>query len=171
MTPEHAECDRKTLDRDRYIPAYLLRLSNGMSRSASRVYRALFGVGIIEWRILSILSIESFVTAQRICDAIDLDRGAASRTLEVMSRKGLVHIAADVTDNRKRPITITRSGKTVHDQLLTIATKRQRLLLRNFSADELGELRTLLRQMTANLDAVYRHDRALARDAPRPKRK
>jgi hypothetical protein len=55
---------------DRWVPAHLLRLGNGMSRSASRLYLARFGVGVIEWRILSILSYTSFVTAQTICAEI-----------------------------------------------------------------------------------------------------
>jgi DNA-binding MarR family transcriptional regulator len=153
--------NRKVLDRDRYIPGHLLRLANGMSRSASRVYLALFDVGIIEWRILSILSIESYVTAQRICEEIDLDRAAASRSLRVLEAASLVRVNDDVTDNRKRPITLTDAGKALHERILAIATKRQKLLMRGFSAADTETLLDMLGRMETNIEDVYSHDAQL----------
>jgi len=156
---------RKVLDRDRYVPGHLLRLANGMSRSASRVYLALFGVGVIEWRILSILSIESFVTAQTVCEEISLDRAAASRSIKELESRRLIRVTDDVTDNRKRPIAITEAGKSLHDEMLAIATRRQKLLLRGFSAEETDQLLALFKRMTDNLNAVYAHDGELIKNA------
>jgi DNA-binding MarR family transcriptional regulator len=162
MARDNSKATRKTsTHRDRWIPAHLLGLGNGMSRSASRVYLALFGVGVIEWRILSILSYTSYVTAQTICEEIDLDRAAASRSLRVLESRGLVRITDDVTDNRKRPITMTAAGKALHDQIYSIASKRVRLLMRGFSTDEVELLLSMFRRMAENLQGVYAHDEEL----------
>lgn len=153
--------NRKVLDRDRYVPGHMLRVANGMSRSASRLYLALFDVGIIEWRILSILSIESFVTAQRICEAIDLDRAAASRSVRVLESMGLVRFNDDVTDSRKRPITLTEAGKALHARILAVVSRRQKMLMRGFSTAETDVLLAMLKRMESNLQEVYEHDAAL----------
>jgi DNA-binding MarR family transcriptional regulator len=162
MASVKSKSSRKNSDHlDRWIPAHLLRLGNGMSRSASRLYLAMFGVGVIEWRILSILSYTSYVTAQTICDEIALDRAAASRSIHVLEERGLVRVADDVTDNRKRPITMTTAGKALHDQIYEIASKRVRLLMRGFSQEETETLLAMFRRMAVNLQEVVAHDEGL----------
>jgi DNA-binding MarR family transcriptional regulator len=162
MTQDSAARTRAgLLDRDRYLPGYLLKLANGMSRSASRAFLSLFDVGVIEWRILSILCIESNVTAQHICTTIALDRAAASRSLSILNKKGLVLLADHLTDNRKRPITITRKGKVLHDKMLAIAVRRQNILTEGLSEPEIDVLLSLLRRLVANLENVFEHDARL----------
>jgi DNA-binding MarR family transcriptional regulator len=157
----NAKTRRKLLDRDRYIPGHLLKLANGMSRSASRAYLSVFGIGVVEWRILSIVCIESYVTAQNICTAIEMDRAAASRSLRVLEGKGLVKVADDLLDYRKRPITITKSGKELHDTMLAIVVRRQNILTNDMSPSEIDTLLGLLIKLESNLDAVFAHDAKL----------
>lgn len=162
---------RKVLNRDEYVPGHLVKLANGMSRSASRLYLSLFDVGIIEWRILSILSIESYVTAQRISEAIELDKGAASRNIRVMENKGLIKLAEDVTDNRRRPITLTEAGKVLHAKILAIVIRRQRLLLGGLSQQQIDQLLATLKQMEVNLEHVRAYDEGLIKaSGNKPKR-
>src|SRR3977135_3920820 len=53
------------LNLDRYVPGLLTFVSSKLSRGASAVYRNLFGIGITEWRILSLLALEPGIPAQR----------------------------------------------------------------------------------------------------------
>ena len=46
-----------TLHLERYVPGLLAWLSNKLAGDASKVYRSRFGVGIVEWRILSYLAV------------------------------------------------------------------------------------------------------------------
>ena len=155
----------KVLDREHYIPLYLINLANGLSRSASRVYLARFGVGIIEWRILSILSIESNVTSVHICQSIELDRAAASRSLRVLEEKKLVSITKDKDDNRKRLIIITAKGKTLHDKILDIVLKREKLLLKNLPKEQVDQLRDSLKDLSENALKVYEYDSKLIKES------
>jgi DNA-binding MarR family transcriptional regulator len=155
----------KVLNREKYIPFHLINLANGLSRSASRVYLANFDIGIIEWRILSILSIESSVTSVHICQSIELDRAAASRSLRVLEEMKLVTVTKDKADNRKRLIIITAKGKSLHDKILEIALKREKLLLKGLSKDQLTELRMTLKALSENATEVYKYDAEVIKSA------
>jgi DNA-binding MarR family transcriptional regulator len=151
-------------DRDRYVSYHLLKLANGMSRSASRVFLALFGVGIIEWRILSILAVDSYVTAQTLSERIALDRGAASRSIRELEQLRLVKVANSVTDNRKRPITITPKGYALFQKLATIIVKRQQLLLGGLSELQVNQLLETFNRMEQNLTTVHAFDDGLIQE-------
>jgi DNA-binding MarR family transcriptional regulator len=162
--PAKKTSKKNVLNRDKYIPFHLINLANGLSRSASRVYLAKFDIGIIEWRILSILSIESNVTSVHICQSIELDRAAASRSLRVLEDKGLVTVAKDKTDNRKRLIEITSKGKSLHDKVLEIALKREKILVKKLPKSQLKQLRETLKALSENAIEVYKYDAELIKD-------
>ena len=162
--PAKKTSKKNVLNRDKYIPFHLINLANGLSRSASRVYLAKFDIGIIEWRILSILSIESNVTSVHICQSIGLDRAAASRSLRVLEDKGLVTVAKDKIDNRKRLIEITSKGKSLHDKVLEIALKREKILVKNLPKSQLKQLRETLKALSENAIEVYKYDAELIKD-------
>ena len=79
----------RTVDRDRFFPFFISTIANKVSRGGSRVYLRLFGIGIIEWRILYALAADPNLSANAICSRIDLDKAAASRSIQVLERQKL----------------------------------------------------------------------------------
>ncbi len=70
-----------------YAPFLLNAVSNAWGRKTSTIYRRDFGLGITDWRVISMLNIEPGITASRICDVIRLDKAAASRSLKTLMQK------------------------------------------------------------------------------------
>ena len=156
---------RQTLDRNKYVPAYLIGLANRYSRGASKLYLKLFGVGIIEWRMLSVLSIEGKLSANAICERIDLDKAAASRSVKVLLDNGLVTTEVDPQDSRKHLLDLTPAGEALHDRILAVALKRQDRLLRELSREEVKTLLSLLKRLSDGLEKVEKFDEELASSA------
>jgi DNA-binding MarR family transcriptional regulator len=154
------DSETELLNRDQYIPWFLVRLSNGMTRGASKTYLKLFGVGIMEWRILSMLAIEGGILAAYICETLELDKASASRSIKTLQALNLIDVD-EKASQRARKLYLTEEGKALHDQILKIAVERARLLTRNVSADEKAFLLALLRRMVSNLAAVDAYDSAL----------
>ncbi len=144
----------KLLNRKNYIPFYLINIANQYSRGASRIYLRLFGIGVIEWRMLSVISIEKVVTANQICAAIHLDKGAASRSLKTLVSRDLVNIYADAQDSRKRLVSLTQKGIALHDEIIKIALAREKHLTANFTAEEHDMAVKLLKKMNENLTHI-----------------
>lgn len=140
----------KTIDRDRYFPAFISSIANKISRGGSRVYLKLFGIGIIEWRILSVLADNPQTTANAICAVMDLDKAAASRSIQVLERLGYVGTATDPGDGRKRTVVLTPAGQSLHDRAIKVALRREQQLLSGFTDSEREVFLSLLRRMHAN---------------------
>jgi DNA-binding MarR family transcriptional regulator len=144
------------LDLSRYVPGLLTFLANKLSRSASVLYQREFGVNVTEWRIMAQLAIEPGIPASRICQVIGFDKGPVSRSLATMERKGILTIAVDPADARRRVIALSAEGRSLHDRIIAVALERERRLLACLSIEERERLIASLSAMHENLPAVSR---------------
>jgi len=143
-----------TLDLNRYVPAFVTFIANKLSNSATVLYQRNFGVNVTEWRIMSLLAIEPGIPASRICHVIGFDKGAVSRTLALMQKRGLVAIRTAPDDGRSHAISLTARGRATHDKVIVAALDRERKLLSCLNKDEQEILIELLRRIHENLGAV-----------------
>lgn len=161
----------KNGERDRSLPLVISTIANRISRGGSRVYLQLFGIGVIEWRILHVLAEDSGATAQSVCNRIDLDKAAASRSLQVLDQRGYVVAAAHPNDARKRTLSLTPAGRALFERVLPIANQREQHLLRGFSDSEREVLLGLLRRMYANAAEMDGREEEAPAAAPRTRRR
>lgn len=145
---------RSTLNLDHYIPGLLTFLTNKMSSGASACYRKHFGIGIVEWRVLSMLALESHITANRMVQVIGLDKSAVSRALQLLEREGYTTSEVDVQDARRYTVALTEKGYELHDRVLVTALERESLLLSDLDSEEVKLLISFLHRMSAKLDIV-----------------
>jgi DNA-binding MarR family transcriptional regulator len=153
-----------TLDLQRNVPALLVFLANKLTASASGLYRAHFGVGTTEWRVMALLAIEPDIAAKRICEVIGFDKAAVSRTIQLLRERGLIAVRPLPQNSRSATLALTTKGRKLHDRIMLVALERERRLLSCLAADEARDLIDMLNRMHANLGAV---DQAI--DIPRPK--
>jgi DNA-binding MarR family transcriptional regulator len=142
------------LDLERYVPALITFIANKLSRSATVMYQNRFGVNVTEWRILVLLAIEPGIPASRICQVIGFDKGPVSRTLSIMQERELVTIKTDPKDGRTHSISLTPTGRAIHDDIIVIALERERRLLACLQKEEREVLINLLGRVHGNLAAV-----------------
>ena len=145
---------RRVIDIDSYAPFFLAAVNNALSRGASQLYRREFGVGIVSWRVLSMLAIEPGVTAVRICDVIHLDKSATSRALKDLHKNGYLKFIASSTDPRIRRWWLNEDGYRLHDNILEIALKREKVLLDGVSAEDRQVFLKVMKTMRDNLEKL-----------------
>ncbi len=146
------------LNLTRYVPALLMFLSNKLSSGASQCYRKHFGIGVVEWRMLSMLAVENDITANRICQTIGLDKSAVSRSLQSLEVAGHICSQVDSKDARRYTVSLTDSGKALHERVLKVALERERRLLSGLSASEVDTLIELLGRLHAQVANVNDYD-------------
>ena len=142
------------LDLSVYLPHHLTVIANRWARGSSRIYLARFGVGVNEWRIMSMIAVEPGVSAHRAGQVTAVDKAVVSRTLKVLEGRGLVTVTQDPDDNRKTALRLTPAGFALHDEIVAVALERQRRLLEGFSEAEIAQLTDFALRMVANLPAV-----------------
>ena len=144
------------LDLDRYVPFFLSSIGNKLSRGASRIYLARFGIGVNEWRLLANLKVRGTASAGAICEASGIDKAAASRATGRLQALGLIQAVPDRADARSRTLSLTPAGEAMHDAIIRIALDRERALLAGLDAAERDQLIALLGKLYANVDRLDR---------------
>jgi DNA-binding MarR family transcriptional regulator len=149
-SPTREARGRAVVDIDTYIPYFLVSVNNAHSRTASKLYLERFGIGVADWRVISMLACEPGITARRICDVVALDKAATSRSLSTLAGKGLVTGDAPQRDPRRRTWRLTATGDTLHDAILQVALSRERALIAGVDPADLEAFLRVMRIMRRN---------------------
>lgn len=148
----------RSVQDERFAPYFLTVLSNKFFNGTSRVFRARFGVGLNEWRLLSALRNVPGNRAQRISKALGVSKSIISRSSRQMISSGLV---TERLRDGQRLLWLTDRGVELHDTIIQLALRREAALLDGFSEAELDTLFKLFRRMEANLKIVEELDREM----------
>jgi DNA-binding MarR family transcriptional regulator len=139
------------LDITNYIPFFLSSINNALSRGASSIYRERFGIGISEWRTVSMLAIEPNLTAARICEVVNLDKAATSRALATLDEMGYLGSLTSENDPRKRRWWLNEKGYELHAQIIRIALGREEALIEGIDPEDLEATLRAMRLMMKNV--------------------
>jgi DNA-binding MarR family transcriptional regulator len=140
------------------IPYLIGAISNLLSSGASQLYRGEFGIGLAEWRLMWVMSHDSPLTVQRASQIMGIDKGATSRALAGLQKRGLVRVTVDQQDSRRRLIELSASGRKLRDRMMIVSQERERRLDAVFSGQELMTLRALLKRLLAHAPHVSEFD-------------
>ena len=113
-------------------------LSMRMSRSASSYYQQHWNIGTTEYRLILALGIEHGCTAVRVATAADVDKAAASRSLQVLQKDGLVEL---IKHGREMKVLLTSAGESLYRQLQAGTLRREARITRGMSATQVKRLR------------------------------
>ncbi len=133
------------------IPYLLGAISNRTVTAGSRFYRDRFGIGLTEGRLIYVLGYEGVLTARLASEIMGIDKGAISRALAGLQRRGFVELKVDDGDTRQRRIRFTKAGQALYDRLIIASLERERALLSVFNKKEVQVLAALLKRLHAHV--------------------
>lgn len=133
------------MELDKFVPALMTFIANRLTNSGSALYRRAFGIGMMDFRIMAMLSIEPGASGARIAEVIDLDKAAVSRTLASLEKRKYVHVMPGA--GRARKLSLTRAGEALYQKAWQLSQERERRLLSLLSSDEQRVLREILQRL------------------------
>jgi DNA-binding MarR family transcriptional regulator len=137
------------LDLEAYIPTYLTQCTNKWASSSSRMYLVRFGIGINEWRVMTLLASAPGITASRMSVIMGLDKALVSRAIVVLEEQKYATRGLPQSKGRREAF-LTPGGWSLHNKILKLALAREAKLLHGFSKAEIGTLLKLLKRLTEN---------------------
>lgn len=148
----------QTLSISRTPPMLLSFAANKFTEAASNYFKENLGLGGVDWRLLLFLARKPGVTAAEASRTIGVDKGTVSRSVSRLSENKLV-IASDLHANgRSRGLSLSPSGRALHDKILMVAMKQQTHLLKGFSEAEVKVFCDLLLRFSNNLEDLIQMD-------------
>lgn len=152
----NVERDGATLHIGQFLTFQIIRLANAAKANVTRKYLADFGLSVPEWRLLAMTVRFEPVRFSELVANSSIDKGQASRTLQVLTRRGLI-AAQTLGGGRRRAaesgapviLTITPKGRRLYETLLPVAQRNQARLLYLLTREERRALWTILNKLFA----------------------
>ena len=142
------EADEPALvDHDRYLPFLFSTIATALSIGSADFYMRTFGIGVTEWRVLSVLAAEPALGASVVGRRANLDKAAVSRSLKLLEDRGYVATTDDLSDARRRLSGLTVAGQALYGRVLTAARSREENLVEGLSSQEVETLIRLLQHV------------------------
>ena len=126
-----------------FVTFRLTRLSNALRTNVTKRYLEEFGLSLPEWRLLALVTRFSPLRFSELTSRSNMDKGQVSRTLRVMTKRGLTKMKAlkrgtAYAEALAAPVvvSVTPKGKSLYKAVLPAAQKRQAEVLSTLSDSE-----------------------------------
>jgi DNA-binding MarR family transcriptional regulator len=143
--------DGRKLEVEDFLSMRFANLSALFHRKVTRRYLLSHGIGLPEWRTMTILAHHAPISTRALRDISEMDKGQMSRALDVLARRGLIRRDPDANHLLRQVINITEAGHSLYNEIMPDARRSQAMLLLSMTVAErkalhsaLGKLRALV---------------------------
>jgi MarR family transcriptional regulator, temperature-dependent positive regulator of motility len=127
-------------------------LANLFTGGVYRQVAAQHGVARSEFVVVFCLRMLGELTAQDIVDITGRPKNSISRSVNAMLERGFVARRVDPDNARRSPLTLTRTGKALYDDVLPLFQAREAAMLAVLTARERETLNKLLAKLAVRDD-------------------
>ena len=113
---------------------------------------AKYNITAKQFVLLVLLAEDDGITQQEIVERAASDPNTIRAMLLLLEKNGMVKRGQNITDSRKRHITITQKGRHAYENALKDSEPIRKQMYESFSNDELKMLKTFLDRLIKSLD-------------------
>lgn len=140
---------------DGYLPYLLNRAGARIAMAFSKEVRPL-GATLQTWRVLAALRERDGRRMGDLSETTSIEVSTLTRLVDNMENEGLVARRRDAADARAVTLHATPAGRRMTRMILPIAERYEKVALLGFSEAEATVLKTALRRLFDNMDALRR---------------
>ena len=149
----------------RALPSFRLhRLARLIEREGEAEYLRLFGLRMVECRIVGLAGAPGGTTLKQLTEELELDKAHGSRLVARLVARGLVGRLDNPADARSPSLRATAAGLRLRAEIFTAAQARNSALLSVLPAAESAAWLASLDRLTAGLRGWLPHPEAAPRD-------
>ena len=119
----------------------------------ARLHAAGIDITIDQWLVLKTIHESPDVTLQQVGTAVFKDFASVTRIVQLLERKGLLRRRPHPVDGRRSELALTSSGQSVIRTVEPIVQANRRQALDGIDAEQVTQLRAVLKRITENCDA------------------
>jgi DNA-binding MarR family transcriptional regulator len=110
-------------------------------------------ITIDQWLVLKTIHESADVTLQQIGAAVFKDFASVTRIVQLLERKGLLRRTPHPSDGRRSELALTSAGESLIRTVEPIAQANRRQALEGVDAEQVAQLRAVLKRIVENCDA------------------
>ncbi len=150
---------------DEYLPYKLNVLAETVREPLSRHYADRHGIGLPEWRVLSVLGQHGTLTAKDICAIARMHKTKVSRALSVLDARGYVERTVNKSDMREAFVSLTEQGNSLYDSLSDTAVTYGERLQAALSGEEREAFEKILHRLMSHSEELAKEWRTTSRSS------
>lgn len=154
---------RKRSGFDEFIPAKIMTLATLLRRATALRFTRLFGVSLVEWRVIMRLAANPGISTTQLSDRIGLNKGQVSRAVASLADRGLIRSEPHPSDTRKAVLSLTSEGDGLHQDMMVAGIARHAEFFDGISVDDLAVATRVLDQLTDKAHDSLLDEQALSR--------
>ncbi|NNJ67157.1 MAG: MarR family transcriptional regulator [Boseongicola sp.] len=131
-------------DLEEFLPYQLAVLAERTSRAFEAEYRARFGIGVAEWRVLAHLSQSPSVSVRDIQKQVAMEKSRVSRAASRLEASGFILRRPDPGDGRLIALELTAKGRDLIATMAPVAAAFEAEMMERLGADGDAFRRALL---------------------------
>lgn len=140
--------DDDDFDLDLFLPYLLNQAAEAAGRDFQAVYKARYGIGRSEWRVLFHLGQDGPLTAKQIASRAMMHKTKISRAVAALAVRRFLTRERSETDRRCEHLHLTPAGQAAYRDLRREAARYDARLVSRFAPEESAQLRTMLLRLS-----------------------
>ncbi len=140
---------------DSYLPYLLNRAGARIATAFGEEVRPL-GATLQMWRVLAALRERDGRRMGDLSETTSIEVSTLTRLVDAMEKKGLVARRRDAGDARVVALHVTPAGRRLTQRIIPIAERYERVALAGFTPRKPIRLKTALRRLYVNMEALER---------------
>ena len=129
-------------------------IANKQTHASSSQLRKDFGIGIVEWRCMAMLSLEESVSAARICQVGGMNKSLVSKALNKLQQLNYVEPTSSAGTQKPVLLKLTTAGQTLFQKMLKRAFIAETESTKGLSQEEQHELLRMLKIIYNNIEGL-----------------
>ncbi len=126
-------------------------LARLLDRESKQLLDTEFGISLVEWRILSALSVRGGMTIGDLAKMSGFDKSQISRAATLLENAGSIGRVDSPSDGRSAIIDLTDDGRDRYDRMIPVVRERNRRLLSLFAPAEREQAYRMIDTLTTYL--------------------
>src|SRR3569833_1040978 len=148
VSAQAADVRHSPLKLEGFLPHRLLVCAQFVSAALARVHAERHQIGVPEWRVLVVLAECGGAAAKAIGQRSNMHKTKVSRAVAVLEQRGLVTRRSNSEDLREAFLSLTPSGRALHDELAPGALEFAERLVAAIEPADREALNRILERLT-----------------------
>jgi len=147
--------DSLIYDLTHHLTYRIARLQARLNAQATSLLKTHAQISLSEWRVIAMLANPKVETQKDVLEAMGLDKGQISRTIQRLVQKGMIVPISSAEAQRERGLKLTEKGRHLVERMVPIMMQRQAHLqsgLDEAEIDQLFDFVNRLEQKAGHLD-------------------
>lgn len=137
------------------LPHAFSVVANRISQMLERMYGEMFGISVVDWRIIAILGTHYPLSAKALAELTAMDQVSVSRAIDQLSNKKLVLRRVDAADRRRVALSLSKKGLEIYNQVVPLLYAAEATLVARLPREDAAAINRIMEALVEVSEELF----------------